>query len=159
MKTTESIKLTTVGQLLDELKEYEEERWDLSVVAWVEDDHTLGVVGMGKDKDGDLQIGVEEVEDVLEGIWTVADVIDSLERNGEDVRVYLTGHGYCFAIDNEGCIFTESDDDDMIGCDATVIGKYEEEPQEEHTPKSAQESRPKGLKRILEGIFSPNRKK
>ena len=128
MKTTENIELTTVGQMLGELKKYEKKHWDLSVVAWAEDDYTLGVVGMGKDKDGDLQIEVEEVEADLEGIWTVDDVIDSLEQAGKDIRVYLAGHGVYFAIDSDRCIFTDSDDDDVVGCYATVFGEYEEEP-------------------------------
>ena len=129
MKTAENIKLTTVGQLLGELKKYEEEHWDLSVVAWAQDDLTLGVVGMGKDKDGDLQIEVEEVEEELEGIWTVSDVIDSLDRSDKGARVYLAGHGLYFAIDSEGGVFTESDDDDVVGCYATVFGEYKPAPQ------------------------------
>lgn len=128
MKKTENIKLTTVGQLFDELKKYEEEHWDLNVVAWAQDDLMFGVVGIGKDKDGDLRIEVEEVDDVLEGIWSVADVIDSLENSGKDTRVYLAGHGLYFAIDDEGSIFTESDDDDVVGCYATVFGEYEDDP-------------------------------
>ena len=129
MKTPENIKLTTVGQLLGELKEYEEDRWDLCVVAWTEDDHTLGVVGIGKDKDGDLRIEVEEADDVLEGIWSVSDVISSLEDYDRDTRVYLAGHGLYFAIDSEGGVFTESDDDDVVGCYVAVFGEYEEEPE------------------------------
>lgn len=150
MKTTENIDLTTVGQMLGELKKYEKEYWDLSVVAWVQDDHTLGVVGMGKDEDGDLRIEVEEVDDVLEGIWTVSDIIDSLERSGKDTRVYLAGHGLYFAIDSEGGVFTESDDDDVVGCDANVVGEYEEDPQEVRTKESAWKARTKDSKGILE---------
>ena len=128
MKTTENIKLTTTGKLLGGLKKYEKKHWDLSVVAWAQDDLMFGVVGIGKDKDGDLRIEVEEVEEELEGIWTVDDVINSLEGFSKDTRVYLAGHGLYFAIDSEGGIFTESDDDDVVGCYATVIGEYEEEP-------------------------------
>lgn len=128
MKTTENIKLTTAGKLLGELKKYEKKRWDDSVVAWTQDDQVFGVVGMGKDKDGDLRIEVEEVEEELEGIWTVADVIESLESSGIDTRVYLAGHGLYFSIGNEGSVFTESDEDDVVGCYASVIGEYEEEP-------------------------------
>lgn len=127
MKTTENIKLTTAGKLLGGLKKYEKKHWDLSVVAWTDDDRTFGVVGVGEDKDGDFQIVVEEIDEVLEGIWTVADVISSLEDIGKETRVYLAGHGLYFAIDSDGSIFTESDDD-VIGCYATVIGEYEEDP-------------------------------
>ena len=160
MKTTGNIELTTVGQLLDELKKYEKEHWDLCVVAWTQDDLTLGVVGMGKDGDGDLRIEVEEVGDVLEGIWTVSDVIDSLEDCGKDARVYLAGHGYYFAVDSEGGIFTESDDDDVIGCYATVFGEYEEEPpcvftekeKRQRARRAAWKARTESWKGILEGV-------
>ena len=128
MKTTENIKLTTAGKILGGLKKYEKKHWDLSVVAWAQDDLMFGVVGIGKDKDGDLRIEVEEVEEELEGIWTVSDVIDSLEDIGKETRVYLAGDGLYFAIDSDGSIFAESDDDDVVGCYATVIGEYEEEP-------------------------------
>jgi hypothetical protein len=128
MKTTENIKLTTAGKLLGGLKKYGKKHWDLSVVAWAQDNLMFGVVGMEKDKDGDLRIEVEEVEEELEGIWTVDDVINSLESCGKETRVYLAGHGLYFSIDTEGGIFTESDDDDVVGCYATVIGEYEEDP-------------------------------
>ena len=160
MKTTETIKFTTVGKLLGGLKKYEKKHWDNSVVAWTQDDHTFGVVGIGKDKDGDLRIEVEEVEEELEGIWTVSDVIDSLESKGKDIRVYLAGHGLFFAIDSEGGVFTESDDDDVVGCYATVIGEYEEEPPCVFTEKEKRQrerraiwkERTKGWKGILEGV-------
>jgi len=130
MKTTENIKLTTVGKLLKDLRRYEKKRWDLSVVAWTDDDRTFGVVGVGKDKDGDFQIVVEEIDEVLEGIWTVADVISSLEDIGKETRVYLVGEGLHLSIDSNGSsIFTEADDDDAVGCWVTVFGEYEEEPQ------------------------------
>ena len=128
MKTTGNYKLITVGELLGELKKYEKNCWDYSVVAWTQDDPMFGVVGIGKDKDGDLRIEVEEVEEELEGIWSVADVIDSLERNGKETRVYLAGHGLYFAIDSEGSIFTENDDNDVVGCYANPFVEYELEP-------------------------------
>ena len=160
MKTTENIKLTTAGKLLGGLKKYEKKHWDLSVVAWAQDDLMFGVVGIGKDKDGDLRIEVEEVEEELEGIWTVDDVINSLEGFSKDTRVYLAGHGLYFAIDSEGGIFTESDDDDVVGCYATVIGEYEEEPPCVFTEKERRQrermaiwkERTKTWKGIAEGL-------
>ena len=159
MKTTKNIKLTTTGKLLGGLKKYEKKHWDLSVVAWAQDDLMFGVVGMGKDKYGDLRIEVEEVEEELEGIWTVSDVIDSLERIGKDTRVYLAGHGLYFAIDSDGQIFTESDDDDVVGCYATVFGEYEdvspslftEKERRQRERRAAWKARTKSWKGILEG--------
>lgn len=127
MKTNENIKLITVGKFLGGLRKYEEEHWDLSIIAWAQDDLTLGVVGAGKDEDGDLRIEVEAVEEELEGIWTVADVVESLESCDKKKQVYMAGHGLYFAIDNKGGIFTEGDDDMSLGCDVTVFGEYEEE--------------------------------
>ena len=160
MRTEGTIKLTTAGQLLGGLKKYEKKHWNLSVVAWAQDDLMFGVVGMGKDKDGDLRIEVEEVEEELEGIWTVDDVINSLESCGRDTRVYLAGHGLYFAIDSDGHIFTESEGDDVVGCYATVIGEYEEEPPCVFTEKERRQrerraiwkERTKTWKGIAEGL-------
>ena len=142
MKTTENIKLTTAGELLGELKKYKKNHWDDCVVAWLKDDEvTFGVVGMGNDKDGDLRIIVEVVDDVLEGFWTVEEVISSLECKGKDARVYLAGEGLYLAIDSRGCIFTEADDDDVVGCHVTVYGEYEEMPQKAPAPGKAKGNR------------------
>ena len=142
MKTTENIKLTNVGEFLGELEKYKKNHWDDGVVAWLKDDErTFGVVGMGNDKDGDLRIIVEEVDDVLEGFWTVEEVISSLECKGKDARVYLAGEGLYLAIDSRGGIFTEADDDDVVGCHVTVFGEYEEMPRKAPAPGKAKGNR------------------
>ena len=67
---------------------------------------------------------------MLEGFWTVEEVISSLECKGKDARVYLAGEGLYLAIDSNGSsIFTEADDDDVVGCHVTIFGEYEEMPQ------------------------------
>ena len=143
MKTAENIKLTTAGKLLGELKKYKKNHWDDCVVTWLKDDErTFGVVGMGNDKDGDLRIIVEVVDDVLEGFWTVEEVISSLECKGKDARVYLAGEGLYLAIDNNGSsIFTEADDDDAVGCWVTVFGEYDEMSQKAPAPGKAKDNR------------------
>ena len=135
--------MTTAGELLGELEKYKKNHWDDCVVAWLKDDEgTFGVVGMGNDKDGDLRIIVEEVDDVLEGFWTVEEVISSLECKGKDARVYLAGEGLYLAIDSNGSsIFTEADDDDVVGCHVTVFGEYEEMPQKAPAPGKAKGNR------------------
>ena len=152
MKPTENIKLTTAGELLGKLKKYKKNHWDDCVVAWLkDDDRTFGVVGTWKDKDGDFQIVVEEIDEILEGIWTVADVISSLEDISRETRVYLAGDGLYLAIDSNGSsIFTEADDDDAVGCWVTVIGEYEEEPQGGQTGKES--DRP-SWKEVWKGKF------
>ena len=143
MKTTENINLTTAGKLLSGLKKYKKNHWDDCVVAWLNDDEvTFGVVGMGNDKDGDLRIIVEVVDDVLEGFWTVEAEISSLECKGKDGRVYLAGEGLYLAIDNNGSsIFTEADDDDAVGCWVTVFGEYDEMSQKAPAPGKAKDNR------------------
>ena len=143
MKTTENIKLTTAGELLGKLKKYKKNHWDDCVVAWLKDDElTFGVVGMGDDKDGDLRIIVEVVDDVLEGFWTVEEVISSLECKGKDARVYLAGEGLYLAIDSNGSsIFTEADDDDAVGCWVIVFGEYDEMSQKAPAPGKAKDNR------------------
>ena len=160
MKTTENIKLTTAGKLLGGLKKYEKKHWDLSVIAWTDDDRTFGVVGTWKDEDGDFQIVVEEIDEFLEGIWTVADVISSLEDIGKETRVYLAGDGLYLAIDSNGGIFTKADYDDAVGCWVTVFGEYEvvEEPapteqEKERARKKARKGHWKGVKGILIGTI------
>ena len=135
--------MTTAGELLGNLKKYKKNHWDDCVVAWLKDDEvTFGVVGMGNDKDGDLRIIVEVVDDVLEGFWTVEEVISSLECKGKDARVYLAGEGLYLAIDNNGSsIFTEADDDDAVGCWVTVFGEYDEMSQKAPAPGKAKDNR------------------
>ena len=138
MKTTENIKLTTAGKLLKDLKRYKKKHWDLNVVAWTDDDRIFGVVGTWKDEDGDFQIVVEEIDEVVaEGIWIVDDVINSLEGIGKETRVYLAGDGLYLAFDSNGGIFTKADYDDAVECWVTVFGEYEEEPQGGQTGKES----------------------
>ena len=143
MKTTENINLTTAGKLLGGLKKYKKNHWDDCVVAWLKDDElTFGVVGMGNDKDADLRNIVEVVDDVLEGFCTVEEVISSLECKGKDAREYLAGEGLYLAIDSNGAsIFTEADDDDVVGCHVTIFGEYEEMPQKAPAPGKAKGNR------------------
>lgn len=158
----DNVQLTTAGKLLKDLKRYEKKRWDLSVIAWTDDDRIFGVVGTWKDEDGDFQIVVEEIDDVVaEGIWIVDDVINSLEGIGKETRVYLAGDGLYLAIDSNGSsIFTEADDDDAVGCYVTVFGEYEEEPQgrqdekEVHRPswKEVWKEQFRNWEGILEGV-------
>ena len=147
----DNVQLTTAGILLKDLKRYEKKHWGLCVVAWMADeDRTFGVVGTREDKDGDFQIVVEEIDEVLEGFWTVADVIDSLEDIGKEKRVYMAGDGSYFAIDSNGDIFTEADDDDAVGCWVTVFGEYEEvEHVEKEESRIVDDARPKSWKGVL----------
>ena len=48
----------------------------------------------------------------------------SYDRNA---RVYLESCGYYLNFEAEGGIFTESDDDEIVGCYAEAFGEYEED--------------------------------
>ncbi len=157
----DKIQLTTAGKLLKDLKRYEKKHWSACVVAWIaDDDRTLGVVGTCEDEEGDFQIVVEEMEEVLEGIWTVADVIASLESISKEKRVYLAGDGLFLVLDCDGGIFTKADDDDVVGCYVSVFGEYEEEPRHDLTEKEkcrtdgspAWKARMNNRNGILEGV-------
>lgn len=137
----DNVQLITVSVLLGELKKIEKKHWGNCVVAWMDDDRTFGVFGVGKGKDGYLPIVVEEVDEVPEGIWTVADVIASLESKGKDARVYMAGDGLYLAINCDGDIFTEADDDDVVGCCVSVFGEFEQTPWKTQAPGNAKGDR------------------
>ncbi len=126
MTTNENISFTTVGRLLTELKKFEK-KWNDYVSVWIPDGSTLGIIGMGFDKDGDLRIELEEQEDVLEGFWTVDDTIHALKQYQNDINVYFSGCGlyFCLETNHDGSIFMDGDDDYVIGCYAYAFGKYD----------------------------------
>ena len=56
--------------------------------------------------------------------------------------MYLAGEGLYLAIDSNGSsIFTEADDDDVVGCHVTIFGEYEEMPQKAPAPGKAKGNR------------------
>ena len=157
----DNVKIITVGSLLKDLKRFEKKHMNDCVVAWADDeDITLGIVGIGKDSDGDIKIMVEVADDVLEGFWSVSDIISALENKDKQKKVYLKGGGGYLAIVSDGDIFTEADDDDVIGCYATICGEYDEEPPCVFTEKEKRQrarraiwrERKKSWKGIIEGI-------
>lgn len=140
-----NVKLITVGSLLKDLKRFEKNHWDDCVVAWADDeDITLGIVGIGKDSDGDIKIMVEVDDYVLEGFWSVSDVISALENKDKQKKVYLKGGGGYLAIVSDGEIFTEADDDDVIGCYISVFGYYDEVEEPRNSKKNS--------KRLIENL-------
>ena len=128
MRTDSEVRLATVGKLLKELKAYDGECLDYYPTVSVsgEDDRDFCIMGTGLDKDGDLQIGVEET-DMSEGYYNVQELIDDLEGYDGNTRVYMAGCGLYLTFEQEGGVFC-APDDDTVGSYATVFGKYEEEP-------------------------------
>lgn len=133
-----NVKLITVGSLLKDLKRFEKKHMNDCVVAWADDeDITLGIVGIGKDSDGDIKIMVEVDDGVLEGFWSVSDVISALENKDKQKKVYLKGGGGYLTIVSDRDILTEADDDDVIGCNVTVFGYYDEVEEPRNSKKNS----------------------
>ena len=136
MKTKENVKFATVGKLLKELKKiksFDEECTYYCPTVFVNniDELYLGIVGMGPDEDGDLCIELEEM-DTSEGFFDVTDCILKLEEFDKKTKVYLAGIGLYLNFDQDGSIFCEPDEDDeTVGCYATIFGNYTPEPKPE----------------------------
>lgn len=124
MKTNNDIRLTTVGEIIEELKKYEKSSWDREVAIRLDGDKPFFIMSVGLDADGDLCFEVEELDDVIEGYYSVADTIAALEQYSNDTRVYFAGEGLYFNLEKNGSIFSSNDEDDTITCNATSFGKY-----------------------------------
>jgi len=158
MRTASEVRLATVGELLKELKAYDGECLEYYPTVSVsgEDDREFCIVATGLDEDGDLQIGLGEM-DMSEGYYNVQELIDDLEGYDGKTRMYLAGCGLYLAFEQEGGVFC-APEDDTVGSYATVIGDYEEEPRGGMTEKerrraagrSAWKARTKDWKGILE---------
>ena len=139
MKTKEDVKFATVGKLLKELKKiksFDEECMYYCPTVFVNniDELYLGIVGMGTDEDGDLRIELEEMG-TSEGFFDVTDCILRLEEFDKKTKVYLAGNGLYLNFDQDGSIFCEPDEDDeTVGCYATIFGNYTPEPKPEPEP-------------------------
>ena len=139
MKTKEDVKFATVGKLLKELKKiksFDEECMYYCPTVFVNniDELYLGIVGMGPDEDGDLRIELEEMG-TSEGFFDVTDCILRLEEFDKKTKVYLAGNGLYLNLDQDGSIFCEPDEDDeTVGCYATIFGNYTPEPKPEPEP-------------------------
>lgn len=124
MKTNNNIRLTTVGEIIEELKKYEKNSWDREVAIWLDGDNPFFIMSVGLDADGDLCFEVEEQDDVIEGCYIVADTLSALEQYSNDTRVYFAGEGLYLNLEKKGSIFSSNDEDDTITCNATSFGKY-----------------------------------
>ena len=121
--------MTTIGKLLNELKGYEKKCSDYVVTIDIPDGSTLNIMGTGLDKDGDLNIEVDEDPD--EGYFDVQMLIDELEGYAKSTRVYLEGCGLylTFKVNAGGRIVSGDDDEEeIVGFDAYAFGEYRYEP-------------------------------
>ena len=143
METTAKNAFVTAGKLVKELKGYQKKYSDYNVVFWIPDGHTLSIVGSSPDKDGDLRLEIEEMDDFdVSGYYDVDILLSILAGYDKDTRVYLAGHGLYFRFDvnPDGSIFCDaSEEDELVGCYASAFGEYKYVPPVE--PKSKAESR------------------
>ena len=126
MKTKENMKLVTVGRLMKELSKYERKCADYDVVCWAEDDNTCCIVGHTLDEDGDLCI-ILDIQDGDGGYDNVEMLLTELSSYDKNAKVYLACGGYYLNFEQEGSIFTASDEDEIVGCYASTFGEYDKE--------------------------------
>ena len=126
MRTKESIKLITVGRLIEELSKFEEKCQDYDVACWAPDYLTCCVTGQRLDEDGDVCIHLEQQEDDG-GYCTVSALLADLASYDRNARVYMESCGYYLNFEADGGIFTENDEDEIVGCYAEALGEYEED--------------------------------
>ena len=158
MKTTENIELITVGALVKELKKYVKRRAEYDVLCWTPDDSTLCVVGTGLDEDGDVCIWLEDIE-WSECYYDVQQLYDELDEYDKGLKVYLAGCGLYLNCDRngDGSVFCDPDDEEeTLGCYASVFGEYEEEYDDPQTEEELSEEEKRAIKKArrekIEGI-------
>ena len=157
MKKTGNIELITVGKLLKDLKKYEKKSSDYVVNINIPDGSILNVIGAGLDKDGDLNVEVDEDPD--EGFYDVQTLIDELDGYDKDTKVYMEGCGLylTFGINPKGSLLSaDNDGDETVEYEAYAFGEYKYEPSgwlteaekrelAEQARKEAREERIKGI--------------
>lgn len=134
MKSQENLELITVGQLVEELAEFEEEYSDYDVVCWTPNHEPCYINDVEPDEDGDLCASIQDNE---VGSYNVATLIEVLGEYSDDTPVYVAGRGFYLNIDvkPDSTIFDEDCDEDsdieVVACNGTIFGKYDEESEDE----------------------------
>ena len=157
MKKTNGTKLITVGELLNELKQFGKDCSEYVVNIDIPDGSTLNVMGTALDKDGDLSIEVDEDPD--EGYYDVRMLIDELKGYVKSTRVYLEGCGLylAFKVNAKGNILPGTNgEDETVGFDAYAFGEYTYKPSgwrtESEERQIAEEARKEQRKEHAESI-------
>lgn len=122
--------LMTVGQLVEDLAEFEEEYSDWDVVCWTPDGEPCYINDAEPDEDGDLCLSLNEDGDET---YDVATLIEVLGKYGEDTPVYVAARGFYLNIEAkaDSTVFKEDCDEvsdiDIVACRGSVFGEYEDE--------------------------------
>lgn len=119
----------TVRDLKRELSKVSKGCEDYDVNLWAPGDLVCCVTKTMVDEDGDICICVEaECDDG--GYYTVEMLRDELESYDEFKAVYWAGCGLYMAVEQDGGVFAVDRDSEIVGADALVVGRYEEEEEE-----------------------------
>lgn len=120
--------LMTVGQLAEDLAEFEEEHSDWDVVCWTPDGKPCYINEAEPDEDGDLCLSLDEDE-----AYDVATLIELLGEYDDDTPVYVAARGLYLNIEEmpDSTVFEEDCDEvsdiDIVACRGSVFGEYEDE--------------------------------
>jgi len=134
METPDNVKLITVGQLLEELAEFEEDYSDWDVACWTPDGQPCFPTSVELDEDGDLCIALKQDDGVN---YNVSMLVEELDEYDDDTQVYVAARGLYLSIDvnKDGTIFeedcVEESDIDIIACHGTAFGEYEDDWEED----------------------------
>lgn len=127
---TEDTELLTVGQLLEELAEFEEDYYDYDVVCWTPDREPCFPTSVELDGEGDLCISLKEDDGEN---YSVGMLLEELDKYDPDTRVYVAARGLFLNIEvkNDNTIFYEDLDEEsdieVVASDGIIFGKYEDE--------------------------------
>lgn len=122
--------LMTVGQLIEDLAEFEEEYSDWDVVCWTPDGEPCYINDAEPDEDGDLCLILDED---CSDTYDVASLIEVLEEYDDDTPVYVAARGLYLNIEEkpDSTVFEEDCDEesdiDIVACRGSVFGEYEDE--------------------------------
>lgn len=126
--------LMTVGQLVEDLAEFEEEYSDWDVVCWTPDGKPCYINEAEPDEDGDLRLSLDENGDET---YDVATLIEVLGEYDDDTPVYVAARGLYLNIEEkaDSIVFEEDCDEvsdiDIVACQGSIFGKYECDDNEE----------------------------
>ena len=122
--------LMTVGQLAEDLAEFEEEYSDWDVVCWTPDGKPCYINEAEPDEDGDLCLSLNEDG---YGTYDVATLIEVLGEYDDNTLVYVAARGLYLNIEEkaDSTVFEEDCDEessiDIVACRGSVFGEYEDE--------------------------------
>lgn len=122
--------LMTIGRLVEDLAEFEEENSDWDVVCWTPDGEPCYINDAEPDEDGDLCLSLDED---YSDTYNVASLIEVLGEYGDDTPVYVAARGLYLNIEEkpDSTVFEEDCDEvsdiDVVACSGSVIGEYEDE--------------------------------